>query len=50
MLGYTAEDCYKMLEAVGVAYNNTDFDQDIMEGLKMSFDFIAGILSEGHVS
>ena len=49
MLGYKIEDAYKMLEAVGVAYNNTDFDQDIMEGLKMSFDFIAGLISEGHI-
>lgn len=49
MLGYTTDDAYKMLEAVGVAYNNTDFDQDIMEGLKMSFDLIAGLLSEGRI-
>jgi hypothetical protein len=49
MLGYTEKDIYDMLEGVNIAYEIIDGPADIEEKLKMTSEFLEGLLVEGRI-
>lgn len=49
MLGYTEKDVYKMMAAINIAYEIIDGPEEVEEGLHEAYNFLDGILAEGHV-
>jgi hypothetical protein len=49
MMGYTEKDIYDMLEGVNIAYEIIDGPADIEEKLRMTADFLEGVLVEGRI-
>jgi hypothetical protein len=49
MLGYSENDVIDMLESVGNAYELINEPADLKQGLYNTFDFLKGLLVEGHI-
>ena len=48
MLGYTLDDLDKMTACVGIAHDAIKNNEDLKDGLGMTYSFLQGLWAEGY--